>query len=66
MIGEILRNALNPKNVVYIKKSINIKLYLRISIYISIDGKIQQVHRQNDNMLILIYQLFENNRINSM
>lgn len=28
MIGEILRNALNPKNVVYIKKSINIKLYL--------------------------------------
>lgn len=41
MIGEILRNALNPKNVVYIKKSINIKLYLRISIYISIDGKIQ-------------------------
>lgn len=45
MIGKILRNALNPKNVVYIKKSINIKLYLRISIYISIDGKIQYVHR---------------------
>lgn len=66
MIGKILRNALNPKNVVYIKKSINIKLYLRVSIYISIDGKIQYVHRQNDNILILIYQLFENNLINSM